>query len=280
MKTAAKFLTTALTAALGLGLAASPDVVLAQAAKDPGPITSTVPGPASPSTPAKAGALPSSLDLPVLDKGKETKGKADKDDKGDIPAPSPKVPDSVKSVIKKLNTATQDVTLDDLNSAREAVVKLDVLIDIEKRLNDLTTLRLEREEKNATSLAAALPASALGLPSKSASKTAAPMLPLAPMMEPVSMPKITTSVAPKAVLAPPVQKEPNSVDVVRISGARGSYAATIKETDGKTKQVRQGDKLSDGSLVTAVSREGVTLSLNSKTKTLPVKGSPQVFGEH
>jgi hypothetical protein len=174
--------------------------------------------------------------MPVL--GGDEKGKdKDKSDKNDIPAPSPKVPDSVKSVIKKLNTATQDVTLEDLNSAREAVAKLDVLIDIEKRLNDLTTLRLEREEKNAASLAAALPASALGLPpSKGGSQS---VVPLSPIPEP--MPMISAPAPIK--MAPPVPTGPSDFDVVRISGVRGSYIAMVREADGKTKRVREGDKM-------------------------------------
>ncbi len=272
MKTASKFLTTALAAVLGVGLGGLPTALFAQdtAAKDPGPITSSVPGPSL--TGSNPFDLPSGDSAKAKSKEKAKADKDDKDDKSDIPAPSPKVPDSVKTVIKKLNTATQDVTLEDLNSAREAIVKLDVLIDIEKRLNDLTALRLEREEKNASSLAAALPASALASSGKVQAAAPFPMpdspLPVAPTPAPVFM--------PLPVIVP---TGPSDVDVVRITGTRGSYSALIKEGEGKTKRVREGDKLSDGAVVEAVSRNGVTVSKDSKRKTFSVENAPHLLSE-
>ena len=57
------------------------------------------------------------------DKTNEDGGEADR---AGFPSVKSTVPSSVKGVVDRLNNATQDVTLDDLNSAREAIVKLDV----------------------------------------------------------------------------------------------------------------------------------------------------------
>jgi type IV pilus biogenesis protein PilP len=177
---------------------------------------------------AESGAMP-----PALDTAKGTGGKED--------AASPKVPDSVKSVVKRLNTATEDVTLEDLNSAREAVAKLDILIDIEKRLNDLAGLRQEREEK---SFAGALPASAL---------RGAPSLP---------------GGGPQAAAFVPSAA---SLEVQRITGAAGRYTALVKAGDGKAALVREGDKAPDGSVVQSITSRGVTFVKDKKSRTVQVK---------
>lgn len=288
MKTGAKLCLTALAAVLGCGLGLTGPVFAqgtAASAVPPGPITTAVPGPAaaapaSSGTKAASAALPSTIDLTEksLDEKKGKNGKAD----NDIPPPSPKVPDSVNSIVKRLNTATQDVTLEDLNAAREAVVKLDVLIDIEKRLNDLSSLRREREEKSASALAAVLPASALGLPSPARGGMSpfptmpaqAGGLPTNPLSG-ASVPGFG-GVAP--VVTPPVITGPTDYEVVRILGSGGRYVATIKESENKIKRIREGDKLGDGSRVEAVTRSSVTLVKNAKTKTLHVKDVMQVFG--
>ncbi|MDX9690007.1 MAG: type IV pilus biogenesis protein PilP [Proteobacteria bacterium] len=185
-------------------------------------------------------------------------------------APTPEIPDSVKGVVKSLNHATKDVTLEDLNSAREAVAKLDVLIDIEKRLNDLVSLRKEREEK-VDAFAGALPASALGVPSPGVVLPT----PTAPMPSPVMAP------APSPM--PVTSSFMNDPEVTRISGASGRYVALIKDTDGTERQVQVGDTLADGSSVKAISRNGVTLSSgsgkqgDSKKRTVGVKDVATVF---
>lgn len=275
MKTAAKLCMTALATVLGVGLVSVSGVHAQAPAPEPSPITTSVPGPvtAVPHVPP-----PSSIELSTPSDSKEKlKGRGAKEDEA---ATSPKVPDSVQNVVKRLNTATQDVTLEDLNAAREAVVKLDVLIDIEKRLNDLSTLRKEREEKDTSSISAALPASALdiGRPPAAASM-AIPSMPIGalptnfPSMDATALNIPRPSPSLGAVDAPL-----GSVDVKRVVGARGSYSAIIKD-GGQTKTVHKGDKLSDGSQVDSISRSGVTISRDKKSKTIQVKDVAQVFGE-
>lgn len=183
-----------------------------------------------------------------------------KDDKKKEDLSSPKIPDSVKSVVKRLNSATEGVTLEDLNSAREAVAKLDILIDIEKRLNDLSKLREEREEK---SMIAPIPAKALGL----RGGASAP-----PQAMPVMDPSAQQSAAMPAFDLPQ-----GNVEVVRIIGANGRYAAVVKVGDGKQTTVREGDKVADGSIVQSITNRTVTLVHNKKTRTINVKDIAVVY---
>lgn len=182
-------------------------------------------------------------------------------DKLDMPKPDVKIPDSVKTVVKDLSSATNEVTLDSLNAAREAVVKLDVLIDIEKRLNDLTKLRRDREENMGGISGDQIPTAALGAPGGIAPPhlTEAPQMPVVPVTPPV-----------------PVSTD---LEVVRVVGASGNFVAHIKEPSGDTKLIRTGHKLPDGATVQSISRNGVSVLMpNKKTKVFSVKDVTTVFG--
>ncbi|NTU76212.1 MAG: type IV pilus biogenesis protein PilP [Alphaproteobacteria bacterium] len=172
-----------------------------------------------------------------------------KDEKSD-PSSSKKVPESVKSVVKRLDAATEDVTLEDLNAAREAVAKLDVLIDIEKRLSDLAKIRQDREE---VSMDMSIPSSAFGGRGMPAPSLLPPGMQAAP---PVAM-------APAMPVASKIQVE-------RILGTNGQYVAYVKADEGKTEQVREGDQVADGSVVESITAKGVTLLKNKKKRTLHV----------
>lgn len=300
MKIAAKHTLTALAAVIGVGIG-SVSGAFSQSVGPEAPVPAVAPAPApapEPTAGSGASAYPSgattyspvvsssaaagSIHLPSASAA-ETK-KVGGDDKSDIPMTSPKVPDSVKGVVSRLNDATKDVTLEDLNSAREAVVKLDVLIDIEKRLNDLSSLRREREEKAGAPLAGAIPASALGLPGARGNMPIPALLPSGmPSSIPfpgvtgpsISAPSMPSVPGPSAVSVP---TGPSTVEVSRITGASGRYVASIKEADGRIVQVREGEKLADGSKVISISRDGLTLSKDKKKKTIQVKDVPTVFG--
>lgn len=271
MKIAAKTYLSTMAAVVGLGLCgagplwAQGDAVVSSAA-EPAVLTaspSPVPPAAQESTAVKE--VLDSIKVPESSKsyaaktsstGKAAEAEEEEDDGG-----SNKIPASVKNVVKRLDEATKDVTIEDLNSAREAVVKLDVLIDIEKRLNDLTTLRQEREEKEGA-LAAAIPPNAL---------QARPGAMPPPVIAPVEP-------SPAASITPVVMPE-TEVEVVKIMGASGKYVATIKDLSGNPKQVKVGDKLPDGSTIQAISQQGVTIEApNKKRKTIQVKDVYTVFG--
>ena len=298
MKIAAKLSMTALATVLIIGAGASQiahgqavggtaQPVSGSVAVAPGPVTTTTPpvaqAAATPDTGASSSQVKEVLDsikVPSTDAAKaQTKEKSasikveEESDEKDMPPASPKVPDSVKKVVKKLNDATEDVTLDSLNSAREAVVKLDVLIDIEKRLTDLTKIRKEREEKEAE-VADAIPTSALPVPSMMAS----PIQPAGVPGQPASLiaPPPGSMGAPGAAGMMPMPI--GQLEVVRVSGASGKYSAQIKDLDGQTKTVKVGDKLADGGTVDLISRDGVTFtSTDHKKKTVQVKDINTVF---
>lgn len=173
-----------------------------------------------------------------------------------------KVPESVNGVVKRLNSETEDITLEDLNAAREAVAKLDILIDIEKRLSDLDTIRQERQEKT---MANAIPASALGMHSAAAAPP--------PVIAPAPPQPFPTTPA-----LPIFTSMTSSVEVDSIQGAGGRYVAYIKSGEGKSTQVRPGDKLPDGSVVQAITSQGVTLLKDKKKRTVKVKDVGTIFG--
>jgi len=166
-----------------------------------------------------------------------------------------KVSDSVKNVVKQFGS-TDNVNLEDLNTARQAIAKLEVLIDIEKRLAELEKIR--SEHGGAKSLAAAIPATALAPP---------------PMFSAQSFPKASMSGNGEGgdALPPPVR---HVEEVSRVTGVNGHYTANIQ---GKTVYV--GDKLSDGSTVTSITARDVELKKKDGTITrLKVKGVQEIYG--
>jgi len=186
---------------------------------------------------------------------------ADKDEKGGkgFANAEDRLSDSVKGVVKHLGT-TENVTLDDLNSARQAVAKIEALIDIEKRLNELEKLRSEREGK---SLMGAIPASALTAfppPQNQSQFQAPPSLPM-----------------PASVIQNPMLSA-NNLEVSRIVGSATHASAFIKMPDGQTKTVQVGDHLPEGTVV-AITAAGVQLEQNNGTRHIVrVKNVDTVFG--
>ncbi len=269
MKTAAKTSMTALATILGLvymGVSGA----CAQEAAAPGPSAAQVSSSVKEAlnTVSVAGASASvhkdTSDAKADDGGKAGPG-IEVDAVGDD-----KVPSYVKKVVKRLNETTENVTLENLPAAREAVVKLDVLIDIEKRLNDLSKLRRARDEDAGMS-------SSVSMPALSAPPSVAPSaVPVVPSMDSSSL-NVASSSMNSNMGSSSFGGDSN---VILISGASGSYTAQIKD-GGETKMVRVGDKLSDGSKVTAISINGVTIMRPNKSKkVLTVQGAPARFITH
>jgi type IV pilus biogenesis protein PilP len=172
-----------------------------------------------------------------------------------------KTPDAVKNVMKRLNSSTSNITLEDLNAAREAVARVDMLIELEKKLKDLSEIR--KDHKGSDPFENALPASALGV-----------KFPLQP--QPTVAPIQTANNFPSAI---PTAYGASTGDVVveRIIGAGGRYTAMVKVNDGKVTQARVGDELSNGSTVKAISDQGVTVEKDKKIKTIKVRNVNNVF---
>jgi hypothetical protein len=157
-----------------------------------------------------------------------------------------KVTESARNVVKQFSMI-DNVNLEDLNTARQAVAKLDVLIDIEKHLAELDKLHAERNGEK--SLAAAIPASAL-------------------------RPNIISRGGNEPPNEAPVSPISSHSEVSRVIGADGHYAAVILD-----KTVRVGDTMSDGSSVVGISPKGVeTRSKDGTLHHMKVKGVDQVYG--
>ncbi|MGE4350878.1 MAG: hypothetical protein AB7E52_01660 [Bdellovibrionales bacterium] len=203
--------------------------------------------------------------MPSAPKAADANEEAESDDAElGLPESSVKIPKSVKKVVKSLSDTTENITLENLNAAREAVVKLDVLIDIEKRLNDLAKLRQEREGGGGIDNTMAAP----------------PSIDPSVLMPPsAGMPSIPDQqVMPQTQMANLGNISSSSLyEVVRIVGASGNYAAQIKDA-GNLQLVHVGDTLSDGSRVKSISKSGVSLQRSDKSReTLSMKDAPVFF---
>lgn len=261
MKIAAKTSFTALATILGMVLMSS-GVAFAQDASAPGPTAAQVSSSVKEAldTVSVAGSSPSVV--------KEKATTAPKEGDGievDVPGAG-KVPKSVTTVVKALNETTENITLDNLNAAREAVVKLDVLIDIEKRLSDLAKLRRLREEESGALSAVVDPSAAMAVGASN------------PAMQ---VPAMDNSAFATAASGAPsrgrVIATTDDYEISMITGASGNFAAQIKD-GGEAKLVRVGDKLSDGSKVTNISINGVSVVRPDKSrKTFNVAGAPTKF---
>ena len=173
-----------------------------------------------------------------------------------------KTPESVKDVVRKLS-AVDNVTLEDLNSARQAVAKIDALIEIEKKITELDKLRQEHEGSGSKPLASAIPASAINaLPT--------PVMPSFPSANPPPNNNFANNQA-----AMPVAMNSSS-EINRIIGAAGRYSAIIKSGD-QLKTVSVGDRL-DGGTVTSISSTGVMVEQGKTSHTIHVKNIDSVFG--
>jgi hypothetical protein len=164
-----------------------------------------------------------------------------------------KIPESVRAITKKLSSAaSNEATLEDLNSAREAIAKLDVLIDLEKRISDLAQLRQDREKASISPLSAA----ALMPKNVQSPLPVRPIEPIEPVrhIEPV-----------KAMVS-----SPDKVYVDRIFGTEGNYTAKIRIGANAPQTVREGDKVSDGGIVRAILPSGVRIVHGTQDRTYSV----------
>jgi hypothetical protein len=194
-------------------------------------------------TPAAAPAPMPVPTPPAVDSANDDKGTTLEDEESNVPK-------SVNAVIKHLNKESENITLNDLNSARQAIAKIETLIELEKKLGELEKVQKERESKSA----AAVPASML--------------MPAAVASPPVD----TTRFAP-----PPVSMM-GDIDIDRIVGGAGEYKAVVKTADGSSKTMAIGDTLPDGGVVSKISGSGMEIMHGDTKQTIHVKNVDMVFG--
>lgn len=168
-----------------------------------------------------------------------------------------KASSNARDVVKRLDSSPDSMTMEDLNSARQAVARLDAMIDVEKRLAELEKVRGAGGNSSSHSLAAAIPASALA-PMPSTSPAAAP----APA-------HVVEKEKPKSGIA--------GIEVSRIVGADGKYSAVLKMPGGEMKPVRPGDVITDHATVRWISSSTVLVEEYGETHTLRIKNVNAIF---
>jgi type IV pilus biogenesis protein PilP len=165
----------------------------------------------------------------------------------------PATPKIVQDAVAGLQK-TDPINLDDMIRAQDAINRLDLLLEIEKRQAELKKLRDERNKVTASAspLGAGIPASALNLP---------------PMKAAVTPPSPSPSMnIPK----PSIVSSPSSnYSLKRIMGAEGRYSAVLVD-GGSTVTARPGETLPDGSKVKSVSLTSVSLVKDGKRKNLTI----------
>jgi len=232
-------------------------------AENPTPLVPSAPPVVSspPSAPTSAvaaapmpDAMPKIMGADAVSAPPPLPGDADKGEKG-LANAEDKVSDSVKNIVKHIGT-TDNITLDDLNSAHQAVAKIEALIEVEKHLNELEKLRSEREGK---SLASAIPASALSPPLSMLNATANGM-----------------NAMPSGMPSPFISN--SNVEISRIYGGGGRYSASIKLLDGQSKVVHIGDQVPPLGTVNMITPTSVEFEQNGTKHVLRMKNIDTVFG--
>jgi len=171
--------------------------------------------------------------------------------------------ESAQSAVKMLEKSGTTMTFDDLNAAKQALVRIETMIDIERRMAELNKLRGSVSARGSYPLASAIPASVL-----------APISPVDEMdIEPVKPVKRRASVSK---VSKPDYVPASSFDISRIYGSAGKYTAVIS-SGGDDKHVRVGDKLSDGSVVKAITSSSVVVDGNDGSTTLRIKNVDMVY---
>jgi len=215
------------------------------------PTDASAPVPTAPAAPAAAGvkiaapgALPAAEEKP-----------------GDIPK-------SVTEIVDDLRKSEKDVSLEDVARAQDALTRLDLLLDIQKRINDIQKERNNGEEDKQKASRASM--AGMGMPPGAFNF---PMPAAALGNNDVGMP---SGMAPTATPTHPMNiasaMEPSSssdMTVDQITGVNGRYRAVI-DVSGSKKTVEQGDKVGRYS-VQKISATGVTLANGNDRKVLAVE---------
>ena len=224
-----------------------------------------------------AGMPPADPAQPAFD-AKEAESGAGKKTEKNLHALENQVTDAAKDAVKKLGSSSLDMTLEDLNSARTAVAKINAIIEVEKSLSELDKIRDERAKDNPVQTPVVipqLPAAAVQPP-----PPPMPMIPQPVMFPQPVMPDPMPSVAPKKAepSSKPIEKPQPEVAVERVVGANGTYSAVLS-VNGDARAVRVGDRIADVGVVVNITVRGVDVVRDGETHHYFMKGAGIVRGE-
>ena len=184
------------------------------------------------------------------------------------PAQTPKIVQDAVTGLQK----TDPINLDDMIRAQDAINRLDLLLEIEKRQSELKKIRDERNKPAASSLlGGSIPASALNLPSSNKP---------VPAPSPSFVPsEVSPPPPPKKVTQPPAAETSEKYSIRRIVGSAGRYLAVINTGEDRPQTIKVGDKLSDGSIVKSISLTNVVLTKDKKSKILTIQSDSYIIRE-
>ena len=224
-----------------------------------------------PSSSTSPSVSSSSVIVPVTSSGSTLNGVSGLPGQGGGLTSTPLMPSAVQDALTRLQKVDQ-INLDDMIRAQDAINRLDLLLEIEKRQTELKKVRDERNKPAAAAAAAAgllgsaIPASALNLPKVSS----------LPVVDMPSSPPSSSSFSSKSSFSPGKKADGESsgpsskYSIKRISGTDGRYFAVINTEDNSSQTVHSGDKLPDGSLVKSISLTNVALFKDKKSKNLTI----------
>jgi type IV pilus biogenesis protein PilP len=271
------------TASTGASSSVSGQVFVPAAGASSGATASgTAPSAASSTAPMPSSTTSSSVIVPVTSSASTLSGAAVTGSptglagtSGNGLTTSPIMPSAVQDAMTRLQKVDQ-INLDDMIRAQDAINRLDLLLEIEKRQTELKKIRDDRNKPAAsTLLGSAIPASALNLPKISS-------LPLTPTDTPASSSSFTPKPSFKSSSSGSSSSNSGPSDkygIKRISGTDGRYFAVINTDDSSSQTVHTGDKLPDGSVVKSISLTSVSLFKDKKSKNLTIPTDSYIVRE-
>jgi hypothetical protein len=161
------------------------------------------------------------------------------------------VPSQVQDVVEKLRGAKVDLSLEDMNQARAALARLDLLLELEQKMHDLQAARAKNDgaAMGGPDISAYLPAQVAAMNRRGNMPTPIP----------VAMPVMDSAPVPIA-RHNKSKSQPPQYEIQRINGLNGKYSVVLKSlVDSKVSTVKVGDALSDGTMVQSITPINVRL---------------------
>lgn len=205
-----------------------------------------------------AAAAPATLPVPAMPAsltGNDDSGKAEADISKTMNGAEDRAAKEARDVVKQLDSDSDTTTLQDINTARQAVARLQAMIAVEKELADFEKIRNDRAG-GSHNFAAAIPASALA-------PAAGQFAQSAPAAKPQGA-------------AQPVVHASSGATLERITGVDGNYVAAIKIA-GDTKTARLGDRIAGLGTVRAISPSSVQLEDGGSMRSLHIKNIDAIY---
>lgn len=176
---------------------------------------------------------------------------------GNVPQPQ-----IVKDAVSGLQK-TDPINLDDMIRAQDAINRLDLMLEIEKRQLELKKIQDEKSKPAMPSMNMGIPASALNLPAMSA---------ISPQVsKPVRVKHDDEDDGESSSSSGSLDK----LTLENVTGSNGRYTATIKDGD-KEYTVRAGDSVGSKIKVRSVSLTSATLVKGKKSRTIKISSDAYI----